>query len=332
MFDNKGYFEKTKTLIIDNHFNPKNTTLDFFKSDNLHNIIERANVTIFNFQENIPREILFIIEDLAKLNIKFYILTFSLTLKNYFDKKYPNHQVEFPNLYTANNYHYTTTNFELILNPVGGRKYDLMYFHASRKPFRDKTTKFLIDNNLINDNNIISIRYNTDLDDNGTMLFYKEYHEENTFLDIHYDTFRDYINIHPSQEDVLPWGDQRYQDYKLYQSHLNSKFNIITEACYPFSQSEHEILRNISSVSKRTIFPILFKNIFHIYPENKPLKNWLLENKFKLFFENDEDFLNNLNSEFYNRTDIQEKLEYNAKLMRKFFIQSAYDTINSLEN
>lgn len=330
MFDNKGYFEKTKTLIIDNHFNPTNTSLTFLK-DNFDEIIESANLIIFNFQENIPKEILFVIEDLVNKNVKFYILTFSLTLKNYFDKKYPNHKVEFPNIYASNNYHYTPSHFELMLNPEGDRIYDLMYFHASRKPFRDKTTRFLIDNNLVNDKNIISIRYNTHLDDMGTFLLYEDYHQENTFLDIQYDEFENYFNVHPTQQDVLPWNDQRYQDAKLYESHVNSKFNIITEACYPYENSEHEILRNISSVSKRTIFPILFKNVFHIYPKNKPLETWLIENGFKLFFENDNDFLNNLKSEYYYRNDVQEKLEHNAKLMRSFFIQGIYDTINSLK-
>lgn len=331
MFDNKGYFENTQNLIIDHQFNPINN--NFFEDNRLEDLISNSNLVIFNYQENIPNEILLIIDSLVSRGYRIFVLTFCITLKNYFDRKYPNHNCEFPNIFSANNYHYTPTNYDFILNPnTFERKYDLKYFNATRKPFRDKTTKFLIDNNLLTDNNLISIRYNTTFDDETWNLYYQEYKDENSFLDIDVNEFKNFKHIHQSQIDVAPWGDQRRMDYKLYKAHLESMFNIITEASYPYDGSEHEILRNISSVSKRTVYPLLFKNIFHIYPQNKPLEIWLKENNFKLFFKNNDDFLENMNREFYYKKENQEKLEHNAKQMRSFFLQSAYDSLNELNN
>jgi hypothetical protein len=60
------------------------------------------------------------------------------------------------------------------------------------------------------------------------------------------------------------------------------------------------------------------------------LEEWLVTNGFQLFFENDEDFLKNLNDEFYYREDVQSKLKSNSKLMRSFFINLAYHKINGL--
>ena len=53
---------------------------------------------------------------------------------------------------------------------------------------------------------------------------------------------------------------------------------------------------------------------------------------FIYIFETDEDFIKNINDEFYYREDIQKKLKYNSKLMRSFFINLSYDKINSLQN
>lgn len=351
MFDNLGYYKENDVLIVDENFNPINS--DFFGVTNLPHedyinknillgkitsdvisIFKKPRLVIFNFQENIPKDILLLIDILAKNDVKLYLLTFCLTLKDYFDKKYPNHNIELPNIQASNNYHYTASAWKELLNPIGDRTYDLIYFNASRKPFRDKVNTFLENNNII-DNNLISIRSKIPKEENeefGMKLIYRDYHIENTFLDYTYERYKGYSKIHESQEQIVPWGDQQSQDYAQYEAHLDSKFNILSEAIYPYDNSEHEIMRYISSVSKRTMYPILFENVFHIYPKNKPLEDWLINNGFHLFFETDEDFVKNINDEFYYREDIQQKLKYNSKLMRSFFINLSYDMINSLKN
>lgn len=351
MFDNLGYYKENDVLIVDNHFNPIHS--EFFGVETLpfedyvsHNVrlsnitsdlislFKKPRLLIFNFQENIPKDILVLLDILAKNGVKVQLLTFCLALKNYFDTKYPNHKIELPNIEAANHFHYTASSWKELLSPLSGdRKYDLIYFNASRKPFRDKVNTFLEDNNLI-ENNLVSIRSNSTLTKEeqifGIKEIYRDYHTEKCFLDYTYERYEGYKNIHKSQENITPWGDQESQDYAQYEAHLNSKFNILCEAIYPYENSDYEIMKYMTSVSKRTMYPILFENVFHIYPKNKPLEEWLVTNGFQLFFENDEDFLKNLNDEFYYREDIQSKLKSNSKLMRSFFINLAYHKINGL--
>jgi hypothetical protein len=51
--------------------------------------------------------------------------------------------------------------------------------------------------------------------------------------------------------------------------------------------------------------------VFHIYPENKPLENYLKELGIEFFFESDNEFCDNITSEFYMLPTTQEKLNNN---------------------
>jgi hypothetical protein len=310
MIDNKGYFETNGVLIMDNGFSISENR-DFFYTN-----LPKAKCVVINYQEHIPTNELFHFDFLAENKILTYFTTFIITLKNYFDIKYPQNKFIFCDIMSVNNSHLTMVYPDLYWAPPFERKYLLKFFSSCRKPHRDVTLKFIIDNDLLNvSDNVISFRENKFSGFNNGI--YMDAKEENSDFGMNKKTFENFEFIHETQKNITPYGDQTLQDMELYKIHSESMFNILCEAVVPYHNSEHEILRNISSVSKRTILPIIFKNVFHIYPKNEPLEKWLVSNGFELFFNSDEEFLSNLNKDYYYSKDVQLKLEKNAIKMQK---------------
>ena len=323
MFDNKGYFENTGILIMENQFSINENT-DFFYTN-----LPTAKCVIINYQEHIPKSELFHFDFLAENKIITYFTIFIITLKQYFDKKYPQNKFIFCDIMSVNNSHLTMTHANLYWAPPYERKYLLKFFSSCRKPHRDSALKFIIDNNLLNhSDNIISFRENKFSGFNQGI--YLDAEEEDSDFGMDKNTFENFEFIHETQKHIIPYGDQTLQDMELYKIHSESMFNILCEAVVPLHNSDHEILRNTSSVSKRTILPIIFKNVFHIYPKNIPLENWLLENGFELFFNSDEEFLSNLNKEYYYLESTQTKLENNAMIMRELVSNNTMLMLRSL--
>lgn len=323
MFNNKGYFEKNGILIMENSFSI-NENESFF-----YNNLPKSKCVIINYQEHIPKDELLHFEYLAKNKITTYFTTFLITLKNYFNKKYPENKFIFCDIMTVNNSHLTMIRENLYWSPPYERKYILKFFSSCRKPHRDVALDFIIKNNLLtNSDNVISYRENKFSGFNNGI--YLDAKDENSDFGMNEDSFKNFEFIHSTQKDIIPYGDQTIQDDELYKIHSESMFNLLCEAVVPFHNSETEIFRNISSVSKRTILPIIFKNVFHIYPKNKPLEDWLIEQGFNLFFDSDEEFLLNLNKEYYYSESTQNKLEHNAMIMRELVSNNTMLMLRSL--
>lgn len=317
-------FWKKNIFLYDNDFIilKDNDKINIFGTPNVFEISKKCNFILFDFQEDIPKEELLNIEKIIDSGCITYFTSFILTLKNYFDLNYPHHKAFFPDLSSSSERHISITRMEEMLNcPTEERKYLLKYFGASRKPWRDDVIYFLKQNNLLYlDENLITYRNYTGVNEQN----YLEYINENSFNESDYSTLDDFEIIHDSQINVNPTTDQYLADTHLYQAHLDSYFLILTEAIYPYYNSKEPILQSISSVSKRVILPFLFKNVFHIYPKNKPLEEWLILNGFELFFESDNDFLKNLNKEYYFREDVQKKLENNSIKIRNILNRNLY--------
>lgn len=310
MLDNKGYFEKNNILIMNNGFSIHENQ-EFF-----YNHVKTSNCVVFDYQEHIPKSELLHLEYLAENGITTYFTTFLITLKNYFNKKYPNNKFIFPDIMTVNNSHLTMTHSGLYWKPPYERKYLLKFFSSCRKPHRDEALRFILDNNLDKiESNIISYRENKFSGFNNGI--YIDAEQEDSHFGMNEQSYNGFELIHPTQKDIIPYGDQTIQDMELYKIHSESMFNLLCEAVVPLHNSKTELFRNISSVSKRTILPIIFKNIFHIYPKNKPLEEWLIQHGFELFFNSDDEFLENLNKDFYYSESVQQKLENNAMIMRE---------------
>jgi len=325
MIDNKGYFENTGILIMENGFSIEEN-LDFFYTN-----LPNSKCVIINYQENIPKNVFPHFEYLAENKILTYFTTFLLTLKNYYYQKYPQNKFVFCDIMTVNNSHLTMTQYNLYWSPPRDRKYLLKFFSSCRKPHRDYALKFLIDNKLLESNkNIISFRENKFSGFN--LGVYNDAKLEDSDFGMVENSFKGFEFIHETQKNIIPYGDQTLQDVELYKVHSESMFNILCEAVVPFHNSTHEFLRNISSVSKRTILPIIFKNVFHIYPKNEPLERWLIDNGFQLFFNSDEEFLSNLNENYYYSENVQLKLEQNAMIMRELVSNNTMLMLRGLED
>ena len=324
MIDNKGYFENTGILIMDNGFSITENR-DFFYSN-----LPNAKCVVVNYQEHIPKNELHHFHFLAENKILTYFTTFIITLEQYFNEKYPDNKFIFCDIMSVNNSHLTMMHANLYWSPPFERKYLLKFFSSCRKPHRDIALQFIIDNNLLNHpDNVISFRENKFSGFNQGI--YNDAKEENSDFGMDKKTFENFEFIHDTQKDITPYGDQTLQDLELYKIHSESMFNILCEAVVPHHNSEHEILRNTSSVSKRTILPIVFKNVFHIYPKNEPLEKWLISNGFEIFFNSDEEFLSSLNKEYYYSESVQAKLEKNAIKMQKLVSNNTMLMLRGLE-
>jgi hypothetical protein len=300
-----------KVIIINNTFNLD--THPLFENqpiDVIESILMNSSLIVFDYQEDLPQRLWDIILFCAKNSLKTYINGFTQPLKMYFDKTYPNNKIYFPSIEASNWYHMHINSFTLFEKSViNERKYLLKYFSACRKPWRDYVILFLRDNGLINQKNLICFRNRGK--DHFNHLLYKDYNSEIEYPNLDY-FWLDNLNLcHPSQENIIPWDDQNAQDIGLFEAHFNSYFDIISEAVVPYKTHPNEIGEHISSVSKRTIFPLLCRNVFHIYPENKPLENYLKELGIEFFFESDNEFCDNITSEFYMLPATQEKLNNN---------------------
>lgn len=304
-------------IIINNKFNLETHPLfEGHPTDVIESILMDSSLIVFDYQEGLPEPLWDIILFCAKNSLKTYINGFLQPLKIYFDKAYPNNKIYFPSIESSNWYHMHINSLALFEKAfINERKFLLKYFAACRKPWRDSVMMFLRDNDLINGKSLICFRNRGK--DYFNELLYKEYNSEIEYPNLDYN-WLDNLNLcHSSQEKIIPWEDQNAQDDGLFEAHFNSYFDIISEAVVPYKTNLNEIGQNISSISKRTIFPLLCRNVFHIYPENKPLENYLKELGVDFFFESDNEFCDNITKDFYMLPTTQEKLNNNFNIAMK---------------
>lgn len=136
--------------------------------------------------------------------------------------------------------------------------------------------------------------------------------------DIDFEFLKD-LYIVPDSEKFEVGSEQKQQRDRLVEMHSESMFNIILEASYSFTPTITDPKYNFISIYTKTIFPIYFKNVFHIMPGQYKLATALKDLGFELFFNSDDEFFNNLNEEFYYREDTQSKLNHNRNQIIKIY-------------
>ena len=298
---------------------------------------------VIELEEGIePHYTLRIIEKLVQYGCRVHCPAFiSQSLKIFFDKKYPNNKFTICQL--SDNFHFGIGEQGLIgsimrkrddiNNPLtwsykkslsNDRKYRMKFFSFRHQPQRDLVWMWLRDNNLLDQSNNLFNRRPSDLniraDGNGYNENYSNMSEYSSLPKLDLKWVMKYFTFHPSQQfDVT---DNVHQDTKLYEAHLNTYFDILVETVHPFDKHHWDVIKNQTSLSKRTIFPLLCRNAFHIYPKNAPLENVLQDLGFKLFFQSDADFLNNSTEEFYKSKKVQDKLEHNQILIMNSLIRN----------
>lgn len=136
--------------------------------------------------------------------------------------------------------------------------------------------------------------------------------------DIDFEFLKD-LYVVPESEKFEVGSEQTRQRDRLVEMHSESMFNIILEASYALTPNVSDPNYNFISMYTKTIFPLYFKNVFHIMPGQYKLATTLKEMGFELFFDSDDEFFNNLNEEFYYREDTQFKLNHNRNQIIKIY-------------
>lgn len=282
---------------------------------------------IFALEEGIePHFTLRLMEFLVRYGCRVHSQAFiSQSLKIYFDKKYPNHKFTTSNLH--DNFHIgvrgglasngLTFNYKKSFNT--DRKYLLRYFSFRHTPARDDAWLFLRDMGYLDDKSKhCFVRRKRDVPGHkDSYSFYEKYNNlripfDRDWLDTNYFIHESELNREITQNNT--------QDDGLYECHLDSYFDILTETIHPLENHHYEIVQNQTSFSKRCFFPLICRNVFHIYPTNKPLEKVLKSYGIELFFDSHEDFLKNATIEFYKREDVQKKLTNNqTQIMKELF-------------
>jgi len=253
------------------------------------------------------------------------LTTFSIGIKHYLDKIIPNNKIHYNSIEKLFYGHLTAHQslfFNHKLELFKKRQYLLKFFSFNRNPQRDYVFDFLIKNNLIEGNNLSFHNYpfeqlNDELDLKDANLSYS-FDEVNEFLkDVDMKRLNN-LRIIPSSES-FNIQEQGEQTKKNFDASYDSYFEIISEAQMPISNDPLNSLHYTYSITRRTLTPILFGNVFHIMPNSKSFEDELTSVGFQLFFKDDEDFLNNLNEDFYFKEETQFKIKHNHRLLSKIY-------------
>lgn len=186
--------------------------------------------------------------------------------------------------------------------------------------------KFILHNNLhLDDRNLISFH-----NDNGktgrnspdnlkkyTWLYDRPEHREFiSKFDIDLEKLTDFKLI-PESENFDISSEQNKQKDRLCEIHNKTKFNLISEACMPYSTDPENIWYYHASISPKSIWPLYFKNVFYHTPNNILINEFLKELGFETFFNNDSEFLQSLNDDYYYNNEVQQKLFHNHIHLKK---------------
>ena len=266
-------------------------------------------------------EILVMLNDIGKTII---LTTFSIGIRHYIDKVIPNNKIHYNSIETLL-YHQlqaydTLLNKELDFSKK--RKYLLKFFSYTRNPQRDYVFDFLIKNKLIEGNNLSF--HNHPFETLGDELDLKSINQSYCFdeadellKNVDFKSLNN-LRIIPSSEN-FNIQNQSIQTERNFDASSNSYFEIISEAQMPMSKDLTNSLHYTYSITRRTSTPILFGSVFHIMPNSKLFEDELINAGFELFFKDDDDFLNNLNEEFYFKPETQYKIKHNYNLLNKIY-------------
>jgi len=273
-------------------------------------------------------------------NNKIIIMTtFTIGIKNYIDTLFPNNKIYFNTLESLLGRCLKDFDFNKKPDFSKNRKYLLKFFSYNRSPYRDYVFDFLIKNNLIDGNNLSFHNYPfTELKDMLDLQFYNSaYHLDNTKNLLKNVDLKKLNNLRIiPQSENFDIQNQYEQFNKNTIASEESYFEIISEAQMPSSKEPTDSFYYTYSITKRTTTPIFSGNVFHIMPESKFFNDELKSIGIKFYFENDFDFLKNLNQDFYFDKNTQNLLKENYEVFysihkkhdeQKNFI---FDTLNKI--
>jgi hypothetical protein len=259
--------------------------------------------------------------------VKLFVYSFNCNINEFLKVKYPNH---YPTKILANTAATLIQNYDGVdSNLIRTKNKKLLFLNYNRKINRDLIiTYFKNWNELYNPENIISYHNNYTFNSEVYKTMYKDYAEKNG-IDFN---FLDSLVLQPEEVDVHNQGDAQTKAQLL---HSESKFNIICEPFFGLSDNPNEYEYYNHTLSRKVVYPILYNNVIFVH-EHSPILSKTLKNLgFELFFDNIEDFKNNMTDEFYYSDETQRKLIHNNTLLKKLgssYKKTLTDDINNFFN
>jgi len=262
-----------------------------------------------------------------EFDVKLFIYSFNCNINDFLKVKYPN---KYPTQILANTATTLIQNCNgLPSNLTRTKNKKLLFLNYNRKINRDLIITYLKNwNELHNPENIISYHNNYTFNSNVYKTMYKDYAEKNG-IDFNY---LDSLVLKPEEVDVHNQSDAQQKAQLL---HYESKFNIICEPFFGLSDNPNEYEYYNHTLSRKVVYPILYNNVIFVH-EHSPILSKTLKNLgFELFFDNIEDFKNNMTDKFYYSDETQRKLIHNNTLLEKLgssYKKTLTDEINNFFN
>lgn len=281
--------------------------------DGVREVIERYKKIILFCPEEFGYEyksIELFVELCLQYNVKLFIYSFNCGVNEFLKVKYPK---EYSKNILANT---PTTLLQLASSKInewdGTKTKKLVFLNYNRKINRDLIITYLNNwNELYNTENIISYHNNYTFDSKMYKSMYNDYAKLNG-IDFDY---LDSLSIVPEEVDIHKQNEAQNKAQWL---HCHSKFNIICEPFFGLSDNPSEYEYYNHTLSRKVIYPILYNNVIYVHEHSPILSKILKDLGFELFFENIEDFKNNMTDEYYYSEETQQKLNNNRILLQRY--------------
>ena len=300
-------FNDIRCLLVDDSIK-QNIVIKLNEIKKSYNNIIINSPEEFNFIIGVTE---FVIDTALNLGFKIFINSFNSNINDFLKIKYPK---EYENKLIAANP--SATLCKLDSAPITGwqnseykKDINLLFLNYNRKINRDLIITLLKNNNqLFNPNNFISYHNNHTFNENLYYTIYNDFAIKNN-IDFEY---LKTLKLEPEYVDVHQQNDAQKKAQIL---HVRTKFNIICEPFFGLSDDPNSFEYFNHTLSRKTIYPILYRNVIYVHGYNDVFKNTLKEMGFELFFDNFDEFISNMNDDFYYSNDTQKKLDNNQKLM-----------------
>jgi hypothetical protein len=261
--------------------------------------------------------------------------TFTSGIKHYFDIKFPNNKFYVKSVIDNIKAHMhplvhlqeSINQRDFKINTTDKRQYLLKAFSFNRSPHRDYIIDVLLKRNLVEGNNISFHNYPFDVE-NEKITYAKLLNSNNAYNTkeafalyntLDYDLINS-IRIIPESEsfDVM---NQPEHTRRNNLASINSYFEILSEAQMPMSDNVESMHHYSYCLTKRTVTPMYFGNIFHIMPFSKLMVDDFNKSDLCTFFDSDDEFFNNLNEDFFFKNENIKKLNHNHNRIKEYYME-----------
>lgn len=263
----------------------------------------------FNFS---IESVTYFIDCCLQSNIKIFIYSFNSNINDYLKIKYP---LDYNKSILANTPQTLLLGknifYKVIYDyPNLEKDINLLFLNYNRKINRDLIISLLNKFGELNKKqNFISYHNHHPFNETDYYKIFKSYADKN---DIDFEWLKT-LNLSPEEVDIHNQGDAQYKAQFL---HHRAKFNIICEPFFGMSDNPNEFEYYNHTISRKTIYPIFYKNVIYVHSHNNLLRKTLQDLGFETFFDNMDEFISNMTDEFYYSKETQEKIEHNyTKLM-----------------